>query len=171
VSEVSDNAAVRTLLADYAVIDAAGKLNVVGGGVTGVGQNPNTGLTLPFALYVSVTVPPGLYDKQCSVEIALEDAAGKLVNVPGPAPDMPTQPLRVGQAVTLEGPRFNFPQQVNVPRRYLPARAQWVMSFATGLPLAAGQGYTWRVRIDGETRDDWVEKFVVFGPAPGPVIG
>lgn len=170
-SDVSDNAAVRTLLADYAVTDGQGKLNVVGGGITGVGQNPNTGLTLAFALYVSVTVPPGLYEEQCAVEIVLEDAAGDLVNVPGPAPGMPPQVLRVGQAVTFEEPRFNFPQPVSAPRHYLPARAQWVMSFATGLPLAPGPGYAWRVRIDGETRDDWIERFVVFGPTVGPVLG
>src|ERR1022692_4022310 len=30
-----------------------------------------------------------------------------------------------------------------------------------GLPIAAGQRYLWRLKIDGEGRDDWTEEFVV----------
>ncbi|HUY50811.1 MAG TPA: hypothetical protein VMV92_34735 [Streptosporangiaceae bacterium] len=157
------------LIADYAVADAAGKVNVIGGGLTGLGRNPSTGLTPPFALFVSVSVPPHLYNAECSVEIILEDAGGTLVALPGLAPGLPPQPVRVGQAVRFSEPRF--PQPVNAPARFLPARTQWAMSFSPGLPLAEGQGYMWRVKIDDEANEEWTERFVVLGNVAGPVLG
>lgn len=82
---------------------------------------------------------------------------------------MPTQPLRVGQAVRFEEPRFAQP--VNAPVRYIYARVQWALSFASGLPLPVGQGFTWRVKIDDVTRDEWIERFAVIGPVAGSVLG
>ncbi len=168
-SDVSDAAVVRLFLADYAAADPTGKVHVIGGGVTGVGLNPATRTTSPFALFVSVAVPPQLYYAECAVEIVLQDSAQNLVSVPGPAPGMPDQPLRVGQAVRFEEPRF--PQPVNIPARFLYARTQWALSFATGLPLTPGEGYVWRVNVDNDSRDDWTERFVVIGQPAGPVIG
>jgi hypothetical protein len=169
VSDLSDSATVQVLLADYAVADPQGKLNIVGGSLTGVGQNASTGLTLPFALVVILTVPPDFYNEDCSLEILLEDSVGNLVLVPPPAPGMPEQPIRIGQAITLEEPRFGA--GVIAPRRWLPARFQLVAAFNPGLPLTAGQSYRWRVRVDDETRDHWTERFVVFAAAAGPVLG
>jgi len=169
VSDVSDAATVRILLADAAIADPAGKVNALGAGLTGLGINPGTGLTSGFALFIQVGVPPQFYNAECAVEIVLEDIGGALVEIPGPGPGLPPQPLRVGQAVRFDTP--SFPQPANVPPRYLPARVQWVLSFATGLPLAMSQGYSWRVKIDNETKDDWVERFVVLGPVAGPVLG
>ena len=146
-----------------------GKVNLIGGGVTGLGVNPGTGATTPFALFVSVAVPPDLYHAEGAVEIVLQDASGSLVEVPGPSPGLPAQPLRVGQAVRFDEPRFD--RQVNVPPRFLYARAQWSLTFATGLPLMPGDGYVWRVSIDSETRDEWTERFVVVGQPVGPVLG
>lgn len=167
-SDVSDAARVQLLIADYAVADPAGKLNVIGGALTGMGWNPNTGTTPPFALLVMVSVPPRLYNAECAVEILLENPGGALVELPGPT-GVPSQQLRVGQAVRFEEPRF--PGPVNAPVRYLPARSQWALTFMTGLPLVAGQGYVWRVKIDDVSHDDWTERFVVFGPVAGPVLG
>jgi hypothetical protein len=74
--------------------------------------------------------------------------------------------MRIGQAVSLEEPKL----VPGVPRRELRARTQWVISFATGLPIPLGQRYIWRVKIDTETRDDWTEEFFVPGPTHGPVL-
>jgi len=166
VSDVFEGATVRLLLADYAAVDAAGKLNVIGGGITLVGFNPQAGLTAPFAVVVSVSVPPELYGAECSVEIVLEDDGGGAVSLPGPAGEV--QSIRVGQAVIFERPVFNGS---HVPQGAIRARTHWVMAFSTGLPLAIGQRYVWRVRIDHETRPDWTEEFFVPGPMPGPVFG
>ena len=160
-SEVSDAATVRLLLADFAAADPQNKLNIIGGGLTLVGFNPQVGLTVPFGLAVSVGVPSKLYDAEASVEIILEDAVGDPVTVP--APVGPPQPMRVGQAITFEKPSF---PGVHVPSGLMGARMQWVLGFNTGLPLPPGQRYVWRVKIDHDTRDDWTEEFYVPGPKP-----
>ncbi|MEP6697972.1 MAG: hypothetical protein ABJA34_14005 [Pseudonocardiales bacterium] len=165
-SEVSDAAVVRLFLADYAAVDAASKLNMIGGGLSLIGFNPGTSLSAPFSLVATVSVPPALYGAECSVEIILEDAAGVLVSLPGPTGE--TQTMRVGQAVTFQRPIF---PAASVPENLVDARVQWVLNFAAGLPLPVGNRYIWRIRIDHETRPDWVEAFFVPGPPPGPVIG
>lgn len=168
-SDVSEAASVRLLLADYAAIDPGGRINAIGAGLNGLGINQTTGLTVGFALIVQVGVPPQLYDAECAVEILLEDASGGLVELPLVTGLPSQQAIRVGQAVRFDTPRL--PVSVNVPRRYLHARAQWVLSFASGLPLVAGQGYGWRVKIDDATKDDWIERFIVVGTPTGPVVG
>jgi hypothetical protein len=171
VSEVSDTATVRLLIADYASVDAARKLNVIGGGLTLIGQPDQisagvpSGFTAPFALVVSVTVKPTLYRSECSIEVALEDSKGELVKLPGPAGE--PQKMRIAQNSVFEEP--NFP--AGVPRGLLRARTLFVLMFSNGLPLAIGQRYVWRVTIDHDTRDDWTEEFFVPGPPPGLVIG
>lgn len=168
-SDASDTAVVRMIIADYSVADpVSGKVSIIGGGATGLGLSPQTGLTVPFALYVSVSAPPDLANQDCTVDIVLEDSSGELVSLPL-APGLPDQPVRVTQAFTFVQP--SFAQPVSAPPRYLYPRAQWALSFPTGLPLTVGQGYTWRVNVDGETRDDWIERFVVLDPVPGPVLG
>lgn len=168
-SELSEAAAVRMFVADYAATDTVGKINLIGAGVTGVGVNQAIGSTTPFALFVSVAVPPKFYNVESAVEIVLQDAGGNLVSVPGASPGLPAQPLRVGQAVRFDEPRFLQP--VDVPPKFLYARVNWALSFATGLPLTPGEGYVWRVSIDGNSRDEWTERFVVMGQLAGPVLG
>jgi hypothetical protein len=153
-------------LADYAANDATGKLNVIGGGVDAIGFNPAAGLTVGFALVVTIKVPPAHYGDECAVEIILEDDSGEVVALPGPTPE--GQKMRVGQAVRFEEPVF---PGTNIARGVLPARWRSVLGFATGLPLALGQRYTWRVRIDHHSDGHWVYPFVVPGPPAGPVIG
>lgn len=170
-SDVSDTATVRLLIADYASVDVAGKLNVIGGGLTVIGQADRvgpggpTGFTAPFGLVVSVGVGPTLYRSECALEVALEDSKGEVVELPGPAGQ--PQKMRIAQNVVFEEP--NLP--AGVPRSSLRARSLLVLMFNGGLPLAIGQRYVWRVRIDHDTRDDWTEEFSVPGPPPGPVIG
>lgn len=170
-SDVSDTATVRLLIADYASVDAAGKLNVIGGGVSLIGQADRLGLggpsgfTAPFALVVAVAVNPTLYRSEFALEVALEDSKGELVELPGPAGQ--PQKMRIAQNSTFEEPK-TVP---GVPRGLLRARIQWVLMFNGGLPLAIGQRYLWRVKIDGATSDRWTEEFFVPGPPPAPVLG
>lgn len=170
-SEVSEAATVRLLLADYAVADPAAKINALGAGLTVMGINVTSGLTAGFSLIVQIGVPSTLYNAECSVEVLLEDSGGGLVGVPLATglPQQSTQPIRIGQVVRFDPPRL--PAPVSMPSSYLPARVQFVLNFTMGLPLMPGQGYGWRVKLDDASRDDWVEKFVVIGPPTGPVIG
>lgn len=165
-SEVSDVATARLLIADYAGTDLSGKLNIVGGLVTVLGSNPViSGMTSPFSLAVWVSVPPNHYDAECSVQVVLEDASGEPVSVPGPAGE--SSIMRIVQPVTFKPPVF--PGLGAVPSGLsLPSRAQWVAAFPTGLPLAVGKQYSWRVKIDDVTRDDWIEAFMVVEQVAAP---
>jgi hypothetical protein len=152
-------------MADYASADAAQKLNVIGGGISLLGFNPQSGQSASFALVVWVSVSPKLYNAECAIEIVLEDASGNPVSLPGPGGQ--PQVLRIGQAVRFEEPKL----RPGVPRHVLRARTQWVVGFPTGLPLPVGQALTWRVKIDHESRPDWSDEFYIPGPVSGPVLG
>jgi hypothetical protein len=171
VSRVSDAAIVRLFLADYASAEA-GKLNMIGGGLGLIGNASQVsdgaplGFTAPFVVVVSVAVPPELYGAECAVEVALEDSMGAPVSLPGPIGE--SQVMRVAQNVTFSEALF---PGTPVPKMTLRARMQWLLTFNAGLPLSIGQRYVWRIRIDGDTRDEWTEEFFVPGPAAGPVFG
>lgn len=165
-SAIADAAAVSLEVADYAAKDASGKVNVIGGGLDLILVQPAAGLSAPFVLIVTVSVPPQFYNEECALEIILEDALGKVVELPGPMDN--SQKMRVGQTVTFEEPKF---PKANVPRHVMWPRTRVLLNFAAGLPLAVGQAYSWRVRIDGESKDTWVYRFAVPGPMPGPVLG
>jgi hypothetical protein len=158
VSEVSEAAVVRLLLADHVAADVAQKIYVIGGGITTLPSLPS-GLTLPMALAVLVTVPPKLYNAEAAIEIVLEHENGTIVELGEPA-----QPMRIGQAV-----RFGEPSVAGFESGKIPARIQFVYSFNSGLPLESRSLYRWRVGIDHETSDDWTETFVVVTPSDGDV--
>lgn len=157
-------AAVMLILADHAAPDPGGRLNLLGAGTRLLGHQPAQGTTAAFGLLVRITVPPGLVGAECAVEIVLQDSDGVPVVVPGPQGE--PQAVRIGHAVTFEDAAG---QELPVPSRSLRPSAQWAVAFPTGLPLMPGRIYSWRVRIDHETRDEWVEDFYVPAPHPGPV--
>jgi len=172
VSEVSEDAIVRILIADYASTDAAGKLNLIGGGLAVIGvQGPqlggSEGNTAPFGLFVSLAVGPRLYGSECAAELILEDESDQVVAVPTPD-SKGSQPMRIAQNIVFEEP--NLPRgSPRVPRNVLPAKVQWVLMFPGGLTLTPGTAFHWRVKIDHESRPDWVEQFFV-PAAPGPIV-
>lgn len=157
-SLVSDVVRVRILMADYAAVDAAGKLSVIGGGISVVLKNPNAGQTAPVTLVVSLAVPPDRYGDECAIEITLEDASGEIVTMPGAVPGAP-QPLQINNSTKFSEPMTQRPEVA--PKGYLWAVAQLVAQFPVGLPLASGAGYQWRVKIDNQTNDEWTERFIV----------
>jgi hypothetical protein len=94
---------------------------------------------------------------------------GSLVTLPGPG-GLEPQFLRVGAADTLKSAVVSVPGVI-VPLDAIRPRAQFVMYFANGLPLPPGRKYTWRVRVDHETRDEWTETFLIPALDAGPVVG
>ena len=59
----------------------------------------------------------------------------------------------------------------NVPPDAVWPNFSFALHFATGLLLEPNRVYTWRVKVDHETREEWTEKFYVFTPSPGAVLG
>lgn len=167
-SEVYDRAYVALMLADFAVADQLGKLQVVGGGLQIIGRDHSTGSSAAFALIVSLTFPPDVFNEQYAFEVVLEDEHGSPVELGPGAVGANSNVMRFGQTLQVEEPNFRGSA---VPRRSLPARSHVVLYFNTGLPLPAGRPLYWRARIDGESRPHWTQPFYVPAPQSGPVIG
>jgi hypothetical protein len=159
-SDASDTAHVRITIADYAVVDPQGKATVVGAGVSITGVNPQSGMTAPFTVLVSVTFAPQCVGEDPAVELSLETDDHQLVQMPGLPFDQTGQPqyLRVA---TSEKLLPTVLPGVNIPAGIVRPKSQMLLNFQNGLPLAPGRAYTWRVKIDGETKDDWTEMLYV----------
>jgi hypothetical protein len=168
VSPLSDAATVNLLLADYAMADPTGKVNIIGGGVTIVGRLQDAQTTAPFSLGVWLSVPADYYGAECLVEIRLQDKAGTLVTLPGTSPDMPATSLMISQTAKFTAPtpapHLRFPGRSL--EDYLRGRFQVIIGFPNGLPLTAGEGYSWSVRLDEDARRDWTLEFVVLEQLP-----
>jgi hypothetical protein len=168
-SDAGDSARVHILLADYAVADAGNKLTVVGGGISIAGSIANTGLTAPFAVIAIATFDPAFVGESPAVELMLEDQSGQPVALPGAVGPMgQPQYVRVGVTNQLHPARVENQQ---IPTNATRPSVQILLNFQTGLPLMAGQRYTWRVRIDGNSSDEWTEWLYVPSPAAGAVVG
>jgi hypothetical protein len=167
-SEVFEQASVSLILADFAVADQLGKLQMVGGGLQIIGRNHTTGVSAAFAVVVGLAFPPELFNEQYVFEVVLEDQAGSPVELTDPAAPPGSRMMRFGQTLQIEEPNF---RGSGVPRRALPTRTHVVLYFNTGLPLPPGQVLVWRARIDGESRPEWTVPFFVPAPPPAPVLG
>ncbi len=167
-SEVFEKAAVSLILADFAVADQLGKLQMVGGGLQLIGRDHNTGVSAAFALVVSLTFPPVLFNEQYAFEVVLEDTAGNPLELAESAAVPGSRVMRFGQTLQIEEPNF---RGSGVPRRALPTRSHVVLYFNTGLPLPPGRVLVWRARIDGESKPDWTVPFFVPAPPPAPELG
>ena len=79
-SEVFERASVSLILADYAVVDQLGKLQLVGGGLQIIGRDHAQGVSAAFALVVTMEFPPEVFNEQYAVEVVLEDVNGAPVD-------------------------------------------------------------------------------------------
>lgn len=163
-SRVADEAELSIFMADFANVDAAGKLNLIGGSVAVLGFDPQQGVTSRFSVAVSVHLPYELLPADFTFEIALVDGRD-LVNLPGPSGP---QPLRISQNVAVERPSSGLSSSV---REHLGGNQISVLDFSNGLPLRVGGTYGWRVGLDGGMEKQWVYPFAVSGPPDLPVAG
>jgi hypothetical protein len=60
---------------------------------------------------------------------------------------------------------------VSIPSNVIRPKTQIMLQFHTGLPLATGHVYRWRVEVDGETQNAWTESMFVPTASAGPVLG
>lgn len=165
-SSVAETARVALVLADYAVADTVGKLNIIGGGWQVTALNPSSGMTTAISVVVSIGISPEHHNEDFSVELTLYDSASQIVSAPGPMGE--ATPLRISQVLKAEEPKV---PGLILPKRALWSQNQFIANFPGGLPLTAGETYTWRVRLDADDARDWSATFHVAGPRPGPVIG
>lgn len=160
-SEASDSAHVRVIIADYAVVDTNSKLTIVGGGLSVIALNPANAMTAAFAVVGSVSFDPKFVATSPALVLSLETDDGHLVQLPG----IP-EPIQLAGSNELSPTRL---PGTEIPKEAVRPKVQLLMQFQNGLPLAAGRGYKWRLTVDGETRDEWTESFYV--PTAGLRLG
>lgn len=164
-SEISSSCTVHAVMADYAAIDAAGKVNVIGGGISFVGFDSIQGISTPFALFVQVVTPlKSIHETDAVLEIELTDLNGNPINIPSPTGE--PNPLRITQIIEF---KMNQPAGTEKPVPAFPSTAAVAMNFANGLPLTAGEHYTWSIKIDHEIKGKAF--FMVPRPTALPVLG
>ncbi|MFL0287195.1 hypothetical protein ACJH6H_18220 [Mycobacterium sp. SMC-21] len=157
-SEVAESARVRIMLADYGTLDSSGKFTLVGAGIT-IAGTARPGVAAPFAVVATADFDSKFVGRRPLVELSLEDANGDLVAIPGIEGQLgQSQYLRMRHEDQLEHPKVDWGY---VPDGAVRPRATIMLMFNAGLPLAPGQRFTWRIRIDGMTRDDWTEDIYV----------
>lgn len=165
-SDIAAHAIINVMLADFAIADPQGKVNILGAGVTGIGFDPAQATTTRFTLVAQISLPRDRCPAEFAVEIALLDASGDIADLPGPAGP---QKMRVGQVVNIEK-AVPLPGS-GVPREALRGQANIILDFGNGLPLTPGGAYRWRLQIDGDETVEVTYPFGVAGPPAGPVIG
>jgi hypothetical protein len=130
-SEASQSAHVRILVADYAVADATSKATLVGAGITVTGINPANGMTAAFAVFASVSFDPKFVGAAPTVQLSLEDNDGHPIQLPGHP-----EPLRLLASNELVQPRL---AGATIPMDAVRPKIQLIMHFQNGLPLTAGR--------------------------------
>lgn len=162
---IHGDALVRVLLSDFANTDAAGKLNLIGGGISMMGFGPE-GLTVPFSVCVITNVPAKYAGEQYALSVELYDETRKQV-VKAPGQTGQQEAMRVQQMVDVDhiqlGPGVRMPNDAQ-------SQNIMIMNFPSGMPLLPGT-YDWRAQIEGQTRAGWFARFHVLEPAPGPIFG
>jgi hypothetical protein len=129
------------LLCDAAQV-ADGKLYILGGGWSLTGPDP-----MPSAIALKIDVGWHEADVPHHWELYLEDADGRPVMVEGP---------EGAQPVEVRG-EFQVAKPTNVPPG-TPVDVSLVVNLGP-LPLAPGHRFTWRLSIDGDSREDWSLSF------------
>ncbi len=133
------------LLADSAQV-ADGKLYILGGGLTVIGPRPQ-----PVGIALRIQVPWDRANISHEWVLELLDEDGRTVVAGNEKPVVVRGRFEAGRPAGLRaGTPLNVPLAIN---------------FAT-LPLQPGRGYTWRLSIDGETRNNWRAGFSVRAPKP-----
>jgi hypothetical protein len=129
------------LLAD-AVQAVNGKLYILGGGWSITGPAPT-----PSAIAIKVDVPWDEANRKHHFRLALVDADGQAVSVPGPIQDIPVEVTGEFEAGRPPGLKPGSPLDV-------------VLALNIGpLQLQPDSRYVWRCWIDDQTREDWAVSF------------
>jgi hypothetical protein len=164
---IESDAQVQFILADYASIDASGKLNIIGGGIIFIGSGGPGQPSARFTTVVIVRVPAEYANQTYAFSLELKNlTTGGPVMIPAGAGQL--QPVRAQQAITV--PPVQVPAGKVVPEDALQGHTT-VLEFDNGLLLTAGHSFEWQVQINGHADPGWTHRFHVLGDAPGPVFG
>lgn len=163
-SDLSEQATLSLLLADYASMSEVGKLNMIGGGVSAIGFDAVAGVTNRFTLIASTHAPGRILPAEGAIDIGLY-REGQLVEMEQPGGP---QPLRIGQPVRLEKPTH---AGISLSHRDgLMTSHHILVDFSNGLPLNPDTLYEWRMKIDMDEDRTARFPFAVLGATVAPPV-
>lgn len=165
---VFTTARVTVLLADYANVDAAGKVNVIGGFFGLLGCHPQTKHAAPHVVVVVVDVPTNLAGIEFALQLQLRnETRGEVVRFVAPSGQL--EPLQIAQAQRVPPPVMA--PGLSLPPDH-PIRMQLVLAIDPGVAVVEpGEQFAWKVSIDGQSKQGWDARFSVPGGPPPPVLG
>jgi hypothetical protein len=156
------------LIADFANVDAGGKLNLLGAGwqvVRRAAPSPGAPPALPpHSVVVIIDIPPAHVGEQFAMTLILNDAHGEPVTIENPILGEP-QALRIQQLVTVQAAPVP-----GVPPGEVAGRVQAVIGLQA-LVVDPGIPYTWTLEIDGHRSYHWQAVFFVAREEVPPVFG
>lgn len=165
---VFSTARCQVLLADYGNVDAAGKVNVIGGFFTLLGHNPQTKHAAPHYVIVIIEVPSALAGNEFAMQLQMRNLTRDEV-VRFVSPDGRLEPLQIAQAQRVAP--LVLPPGMTLPETH-PIQMQTVLGIDSGVALVeAGEQFCWKVSIDGQSKPGWETRFSVPGGPPPPVLG
>jgi hypothetical protein len=132
------------LLADAAAQDSSGKIHVLG-----LGWSTTTTPLPPQAVIILFKVPWDQANRVHRFEIELVDADGHSVTTTGPVGE---QPIKVAGD-------FESGRPAGLPAG-TPLDGALTLNIGGGLALSPGR-YTWNLKINGFSREDWSTSFLV----------
>lgn len=136
------------LLADYVGIDTAGKLNIVGGGISSIGSYPD-GMTAPFSVLVILDFKPEFDGQKFQYGLELVDLAGEPVELEGPEGKSRLQ-LFNEQTAGIEPNSPDIQKRQGVPPGIIPIGVRSVVALTNGIPLPSTNFYSWRLTVDSQ---------------------
>lgn len=116
-------------------------------------------ITPPHVVVVFFEADLSECNRPVPVELSLVNEDGLQVELPGPAG---LQAMRIVQEINVGSPP-GLPTGT-------PGRANLMVDIMPGLPLVPG-GYAWRVKVDGDGREEWRAGFRVVGQPQPPAFG
>lgn len=166
---VFSTARVTVLLADYANVDAAGKVNVLGGFFSMLGYNPETKHAAPHHVVVVIDLPAALAGQEFALQLQMRnETRGEAVRFISPAGVL--EPLQIAQAQRVP-PAPVMPNGMSLPTGH-PIRTHTVLGIDAGVALVEpGHEFSWKLSIDGQSKTGWDARFSVPGAPPPPVLG
>lgn len=160
-------ARVTVLVADFANVDQAGKLNVIGGFFALLGYDPQTRGSAPHHVAVVLDIPANFAGQEYALQLQMRnETRGEVVRFIAPSGQL--EPLQIAQAQRV--PPAPAALGAPVPSDH-PIRMQTVLNLDAGVAkVEPGEKYAWKVSIDGQSKPGWEARFSVFGGGQAPPV-
>lgn len=166
---IFETARASVLVGDYANVDAAGKVNVIGGFFGLLGCNPQTKHAAPHVLVVIIDVPEAQAGQEFAMQLQMRnETRNEAVRFVAPTGNL--EPLQIAQAQRVPTP-LTPPPNMTLPADHFIRMPTVLTIDAEVAVVEPGEHFSWKLSIDGQSKPGWDARFSVPGGPPPPVLG